>query len=118
MKKRFLVFLLTIITVFTLTSCSKKFTVTFDTDGGSAVSAVEVKKGKTVAKPADPTKEGYTFDGWYLGDEKYNFSTAVKEDITLKAHWEAKTFTVTFTTSPNTSAEGNIGSSFALAIVE
>lgn len=99
MKKRFLVFLLTIITVFTLTSCSKKFTVTFDTDGGSAVSAVEVKKGKTVAKPADPTKEGYTFDGWYLGDEKYNFSTAVKEDITLKAHWEAKTFTVTFTTS-------------------
>ena len=70
MKKRFLVFLLTIIAVFTLTSCSKKFTVTFNSNGGTSIDPVEVKKGKTVAKPADPTKEGSEFDGWDLGDSK------------------------------------------------
>ena len=103
MKKRFLVFLLTIIAVFTLTSCSKKFTVTFNSNGGTSIDPVEVKKGKTVTKPADPTKEGSEFDGWYLGDSKYNFSSAVKEDITLNAVWKVKTFTITFTTSGGSS---------------
>ena len=44
MKKRFLVLMLAIVTLFTLTSCSKKYTVTFNTDGGSKIASVEVKK--------------------------------------------------------------------------
>ncbi len=68
----------------------QKFTVTFDSDGGSAVAAVTVKGGEKAAKPADPAKDGYTFKGWLLGDAEYNFETLVTGDITLKAKWEAK----------------------------
>ncbi len=74
----------------------QKFTVTFDSDGGSAVAAVTVKSGEKAAKPADPAKDGYTFKGWLLGDAEYNFDAPVTGNITLKAKWEAKTFTVTF----------------------
>lgn len=91
MKKRFLVFLLAMITVFTLTSCSKKYTVTFDTDGGSKIASVEVKKNKTVARPEEPTKDGHEFIEWQLNGEKYNFASKVTENITLKAVWEATT---------------------------
>ena len=69
-----------------------KYTVTFDTDGGTPVPPnQEVEYGLTATEPTTaPTKTGYTFDGWYLGDEKYNFSDAVEQDITLRAKWEAK----------------------------
>ena len=46
--------------------------------------------GLTATEPAAPKKTGYTFDGWYLGDEKYDFSAAVEQNITLTAKWEAK----------------------------
>ena len=42
-----------------------KYTVTFDSKGGSSVTSQEVKKGNKVTKPTDPTKDGYTFGGWY-----------------------------------------------------
>jgi len=64
------------------------YTVTFDSDGGSAVTAQTVESGKTATKPADPTKEGYTFKGWYLDGSEYDFSTPVTGAITLKAKWE------------------------------
>ena len=67
----------------------QKFTVTFDSDGGSAVAAVTVKSGEKAAKPADPAKDGYTFKGWLLGDAEYSFDAPVTGDITLKAKWEA-----------------------------
>ena len=51
---------------------NKKFTVTFDTDGGSEVASVEVVEGDKVTKPVDPTKEGFTFEGWYLGENAYD----------------------------------------------
>ena len=68
-----------------------KYTVTFNTDGGTPVPpAQEVEYGLTATEPAAPKKTGYTFDGWYLGDEKYDFSAAVEQNITLTAKWEAK----------------------------
>ncbi|WP_418246843.1 InlB B-repeat-containing protein [Dysosmobacter sp.] len=69
-----------------------KYTVTFDSNGGTPVPpAQEVEYGLTAVEPTSaPTKTGYTFDGWYLGNEKYNFSDAVEQDITLKAKWEPK----------------------------
>lgn len=63
-----------------------EFTVTFDSDGGSAVTAQKVLNSPAI-KPADPTKNGYLFAGWYLGDTQYTFDTKITTDITLKAHW-------------------------------
>lgn len=69
--------------------CSKKeeFTVTFDSNGGSAVESQVVEKGDMAIEPVAPTREGYDFDGWLLGEEEYDFSTKVTKDITLKAEW-------------------------------
>ncbi|WP_071442331.1 InlB B-repeat-containing protein [Traorella massiliensis] len=61
-----------------------KYTVSFS-DG---VESQEVEHGKTAVKPADPKKEGYTFIGWYLGDEEYDFSTPVTSDLELTAKFE------------------------------
>lgn len=70
-----------------------EFTVTFDSDGGSAVPQQKLRNAPAV-KPADPKKSGYDFAGWYLEDTQYTFDTNVTKDITLKAHW-----TPTFTTT-------------------
>ena len=81
---------------------TKPYTVTFDTDGGSAVEPQTVNEGAKATKPADPTKEGHTFIGWYVGDAEYKFDSAVTADVTVKAKWEKNappaptTFTVEF----------------------
>lgn len=68
-----------------------EFSVTFDTDGGSKVDTLSVTNGKTLAAPADPTKDGYTFDGWYTDEaltKPFSFGiTLITEDITLYAKW-------------------------------
>ena len=74
-----------------------QYTVTFNSNGGSTVDIQTVVEGGTAARPDDPTKTGYTFQGWYLGEEPYNFETTpVTQNITLTAQWEIKTYTVTF----------------------
>ncbi|GEM_PF-3426828 len=67
-------------------NCNK--TITFDTQDGSAVENQKVCVDSLVTKPADPEKAGYTFKGWYNGDEAYDFTTPVSEDMTLTAQWE------------------------------
>ena len=67
-----------------------EYTVTYETNGGSAVKAETVEEGKTVTKPADPTKEGYKFDGWYADKDlktAFDFTTAINEDTTVYAKW-------------------------------
>ena len=69
------------------------FTVTFNTNGGSEVPAQEVKSGETATEPADPTKDGYNFKGWFTDEaltSEYDFSTPVTSDITLYAKWTKK----------------------------
>ena len=61
-----------------------KYTVSFS-DG---IESQSVEHGKTVIKPADPVKEGYTFVGWYNGDEEYDFNTPVTANLTLTAKFE------------------------------
>ena len=73
----------------------ENFTVTFDSDGGSAVVAQEIADGSTATEPTDPTKEGYEFNGWNDGESAFNFTTPITEDITLTAQW-LEVFTVTF----------------------
>ena len=68
------------------------FTVTFDSAGGSAVTAQEVEKDAKATKPTDPTKENATFDGWYNGNAAYDFNTPVTGNVTLTAHWKTVTY--------------------------
>lgn len=66
-----------------------KYTVTFNSNGGSSIASKAVTSGYKVAKPSDPTKNGYTFIGWYLNSNLYNFNNSVTGNITLVAKWQA-----------------------------
>ena len=79
-------------------SLTANYTVTFDTNGGSKVNSQTVPYGETAEAPASPAKTGYTFAGWYLEGEKFNFSTPVTKDMTLTAKWTANQYTITFDT--------------------
>ena len=75
------------------------YTVTFDANGGSAVASQTIDSGGTVTKPADPTKDHYTFGGWYTDSDltsAFDFTAAVTADTTLYAKWALNTYTVTF----------------------
>lgn len=61
--------------------------VTFNSAGGSVVSARNVTAGKTVKAPSNPVKHKYFFAGWYLGKVKYDFKMPVTKNITLTAKW-------------------------------
>ena len=66
------------------------YTVTFDSQGGSKIDSIRVNRNETVSKPADPTREGYTFGGWYTDKEctqAYDFSAKVTQSFTLYAKW-------------------------------
>lgn len=69
------------------------YNVTFDADGGTpAPEAQRIVAGASAAKPAtDPTKEGFTFDGWTLAGSAYDFTDEVVADITLVAAWTEST---------------------------
>ncbi len=112
------VLIVAILVVLLILFGSKK-KVEFDTQGGSTVSTQEVGFMKKAKKPANPTKEGYTFDNWYYDNDVYDFDTKITKGITLKARWikngegESIGYTVTFNTnggsaiaSVNTNAEG------------
>ncbi len=74
----------------TLTAVWKanQYTITFDSNGGTAVNPITQDYGTLVKKPADPTKEGYRFVCWEKDGEEYAFGTMPAEDITLTAVWE------------------------------
>ena len=65
-------------------------TLTFETNGGSAIDPVTVRHGNAVAKPKDPVNGGYIFDGWYTDKTyrtPYNFATVLTQDTTIYAKW-------------------------------
>ena len=62
-------------------------TVTFDYGYENKADTLSVEHGSMVTKPADLTREGYKFLGWYVGEEEYNFDTPVTGDLTLTAKW-------------------------------
>ena len=69
-----------------------------DSDGGSAVEARTTNDNGLVTEPAAPTKSGYAFDGWYLeSGTRYDFSTPLTGDTTLKAHWRHVMWPLPFT---------------------
>lgn len=74
------------------------YTVTFQSEGGSEV-ASQIRANTPAARPADPTKEGYTFIGWYNGESEWDFETPVTADLTLTAKWQINQYTITFDTA-------------------
>ena len=89
------------------------YTVTFDSAGGSAVTAQSIEAGQKATKPADPTKDGYDFKGWTLNGSAYDFNTAVNGNITLVATWEQQqvvptTYTVSFAANGGTGTMADV----------
>lgn len=72
-----------------------RYTVTFISDGAEEIQA-QVVDWNTVLTPPTPEKTGYNFKGWFLSDGTEYNGQAIKQDTTLTARWEIKTFTVTF----------------------
>lgn len=87
----------------------KKFTVTFNTNGGSSVESQTVEEGKTATKPAtDPTKTGLVFVGWYKEstfETSFDFNSAINADTTIYANWASESEIVTITFETNGGSE-------------
>lgn len=77
----------------TVETVKNKATVTFNSNGGTAIEAKTIDQGTSLVEGATPTRAGdtyydtYTFGGWYLNGKKFDFSTVVESDITLVAKW-------------------------------
>lgn len=74
-------------------SSTSWYTVVFKSNGGSAVSSQRVRRGFLVSQPKNPTRSGYTFDGWYSDPNlryAYDFSDPLYGDLTLYAKWKDK----------------------------
>ena len=69
-----------------------RYTITFDTAGGSEVAPITQDYGTTITAPANPAKTGYTFAGW----DKTIPSTMPAEDMTITAQWQVNQYTITF----------------------
>jgi uncharacterized repeat protein (TIGR02543 family) len=92
MKKKSIYLLIVILALTAvLASCDKPspvYTITFDSNGGSAVAPITKAAGESVSAPTPPTKEGYTFDGWYTDDDTlFTFTVMPSANITLCAKW-------------------------------
>lgn len=98
MKKKITLLFVIMLLLTVITACTSNVTVKFDSNGGSACASLNVPMGSTITLPKDPVREGYIFKGWYLGENKFDPSTAVNENIVLIAKWEddANIFSITY----------------------
>ena len=76
--------------------------VNFNLDGGTGTTLQKVLRGQKLAEPTKPYKSAYTFDGWYNGEQKYDFDAPVFDEITLTAKWTYAGGSSWNTTEPTT----------------
>ena len=70
------------------TVTSAKYTITFDSNCGVEIQQQQIEEGKRIKEPQTLSREGYVFEGWYIGSEKWIFlEHTVLEDVTLVAKW-------------------------------
>lgn len=83
------------------------YTVSFDTDGGSTINKIVVRKNDILEEPKKPTKQGYEFVEWQYNNKTFDFKTKITENISLKAIWKkAKDEDIkSTTTSDNTTKD-------------
>jgi uncharacterized repeat protein (TIGR02543 family) len=104
---------------------ANSYTVTYDTQGGSAVSSGSYTWGGSVTLPSAPTRSGYTFTGWFTGASGGSalgatYTPGTPADLTLYAQWTAITYSVTYVDNGATTAHSggastySTGSSFTL----
>ena len=74
---------------------TNKYTITFDTNGGSEIAPITQDYGTEITVPDNPTRKGYTFKGW----DKEIPETMPAENITVKAQWEINQYTIAFDTN-------------------
>lgn len=81
---------------------TNQYTVTFNSNGGTAVSDQKLDYGSPLADPQQPTRNGYTFTGWYRDaglQQRFDFaSSVIREDMQLYGGWERNQYTVGFDT--------------------
>ena len=98
------------------------YTITFDSAGGTSVPSQKVLNGKKIKKPNAPTKMGYTFTGWFVSGDEWNFlAYTVTDDMTLTAGWAANTYVISFNVDGGKSlADLNVtyNSAFVLPVPE
>ncbi len=83
---------------------TEKYTVTFNSHGGTSVEKAIVEENTTVTRPTDPTYEKHRFLGWFTDEEcehEFNFNTKITENITLYAGW-VRVYVITFEDEYNT----------------
>ena len=105
MKNKLLVAIALVFTILCLVSCeyiSDIANVTFDLNGAGNTWTVGVKSGEKISEPAEPSRDGYVFEGWYLEEEKFDFSTPITKNIKLIAKWAPKSPIVTFDSNGGT----------------
>jgi uncharacterized repeat protein (TIGR02543 family) len=82
-----------------LLSVSFDPSITFNTNGGSDVTSIKLPEGSAISAPTNPTKLGYTFEGWFSDvalTTTFVFSTMPSEDTTLYAKWNTQPFTISY----------------------
>ena len=75
------------------------YTITFNSNDGTSVASQNVNAGEKLTEPSTPTKEGFTFDGWYEDStfsKKFDFNTPITDNMTLYAKWIENKYTLTF----------------------
>lgn len=96
MKRKFLAvaIVLCMTLVLAMTACTPTYTLTlYDQDGKTVLGTVEAKEGSAPVKPADPKKDGFVFDGWYVtptSTKPYDFTAPLTEDAAAYAHWKTE----------------------------
>jgi len=95
MKKLTVALIILSLMLLSIAGCEQKaedtyYTVSFDTDGGTQIEPQRVKEGEAATQPENPSKNGYSFQGWLLGGVSYKFGEAVTKDITLVASYKSE----------------------------
>ena len=100
---KFILMILMFISVFTLFGCVQStqiYQVVLETEEGEVIDVITVQNGKKIEKPLDPVKEGYTFLGWYYGEEIWSFiGYVVTENMKLTAKYQINQYTIYFNTN-------------------
>ena len=86
-----------------------QYTIVFNTNSGSTISPITQDYNTAVSKPANPTRDGYEFGGWYIDngtfENEYTFDTMPLNGITLYAKWNVETYTITYHLDDGTNGE-------------